>query len=482
MRWRLVRLKFKGDGAVKFFGDFLKGRAVLTAAAGFLFAVFSVPAWAVTMSGGNCQISRTSLNGGWVHHGDGLFALNSPDVTVGVLRATETLGASTGLYEGIFPNIPSGLTLTAALSSLFTQRVVEDWILGIGINQYPDIYFSKPILPDTLYGAVSANMVRNRLAVDATGYDVLISTAYEADDMKLTVSAASGSWTYNNTYRVVVSTEVSDEDGLTLAEPYEFVFQTVLNPDQDNIVKPVSDDGTRIVMDSGFASLKGHVEITTAPVYALADRATEKFEHNNPGGRIHSIKKINFLNESNQVEALTFSKGRVTLYIPYIDENGDGYIDGTNSPVSEAALYVLDESSDLWIRLAGSEVSSSSSAVYALPAHFSYFAMGTARAGANDMIYAYPSPFRPHGPNAGTSDGQTGTEAGGITFVNLPGNAQVSVYTVRGELVWQGDDDGSGKLNWNARNRNGEKAASGVYIFLVKSSDGKRTGKFAIIR
>jgi len=81
---------------------------------------------------------------------------------------------------------------------------------------------------------------------------------------------------------------------------------------------------------------------------------------------------------------------------------------------------------------------------------------------------AYPNPFRPK------------TQAL-VTFTvpdsDLAGGAEVKVYTSEGELVKKLDS-----MAWDGRNSAGEPAASGVYIFRVKTDKDSRTGTFALIR
>jgi hypothetical protein len=114
----------------------------------------------------------------------------------------------------------------------------------------------------------------------------------------------------------------------------------------------------------------------------------------------------------------------------------------------------------------------------------SVFALISVAQSAVSQAYAFPVPFRPHGPQSGTGAGRTGTDASGITFVNLPSQASVKVFNVRGERVWQGEDDaGLGKIVWYARNGAGEEVRSGVYVYVVRGIDGQtKTGQLVIIR
>jgi hypothetical protein len=109
-------------------------------------------------------------------------------------------------------------------------------------------------------------------------------------------------------------------------------------------------------------------------------------------------------------------------------------------------------------------------------------------------------------PNA--SD-PTGTH---IDFFGLPsGTWSISIYTVSGDLVQtlkstdpvndsvripvtgsdgvvrpgynrQQDNANDGQARWNLISRNGQDVVSGIYVFVVDSSEGQQRGKFVIIR
>jgi flagellar hook assembly protein FlgD len=111
--------------------------------------------------------------------------------------------------------------------------------------------------------------------------------------------------------------------------------------------------------------------------------------------------------------------------------------------------------------------------------------MGQA-SGDAQSVYVYPTPWRPHGPNAGNGPGQTGTEQGGLTFANLPSQCTIRVYTISGNLVRElQHSDVSGPVaqeKWDGLTTHGEHAASGVYLWRVESSADSKTGKLMLIR
>ncbi|MDI6781684.1 MAG: Ig-like domain-containing protein, partial [bacterium] len=96
---------------------------------------------------------------------------------------------------------------------------------------------------------------------------------------------------------------------------------------------------------------------------------------------------------------------------------------------------------------------------------------------ANDLrkVCCYPNPF---------VKGRGNNE---ITFDNLTPNAQVKIYTIAGELVYDsGMQDTSAKgykLTWDVKNQLDEDIASGIYLYLVTNPEGDTvTGKIGIIR
>lgn len=81
---------------------------------------------------------------------------------------------------------------------------------------------------------------------------------------------------------------------------------------------------------------------------------------------------------------------------------------------------------------------------------------------------AFPNPFRPASDRVLSFSFPADTAGTGLT---------IEIYTMEGELVKKLDG-----LTWDGRNAAGNPAATGVYVFLVKSDSGKSRGKFAIIR
>ena len=77
-----------------------------------------------------------------------------------------------------------------------------------------------------------------------------------------------------------------------------------------------------------------------------------------------------------------------------------------------------------------------------------------------DNVYAYPNPVRPD-------------YTGPITIVGLTYNADVKIVTANGTLVTEGRSSG-GSFTWDGCDRNGKRVASGVYMVLTATQDGKK--------
>jgi len=85
-----------------------------------------------------------------------------------------------------------------------------------------------------------------------------------------------------------------------------------------------------------------------------------------------------------------------------------------------------------------------------------------------DSLRVAPIPFKPN----------QNPEHDAIHFQGLSSGAKVVVYDASGHSVWTATEHGDGHLEWEA------KVASGIYVYLVVSADGKasKVGKLSVIR
>lgn len=113
----------------------------------------------------------------------------------------------------------------------------------------------------------------------------------------------------------------------------------------------------------------------------------------------------------------------------------------------------------------------------------------TVDSGAGPMkdIYAVPNPYRT-GTSADISPFYHNFPDGGIRFFHVPKEADIKIFTVAGDIVWEshhsnptGED---GVVTWDVKNKHGQDVGSGVYIFRCKNSaDGSDMyGRIVVIR
>jgi len=179
---------------------------------------------------------------------------------------------------------------------------------------------------------------------------------------------------------------------------------------------------------------------------------------------------------------------RGTLVMRYRDADSDGLVDGSNPPVRVNTLtaWGLDEGRNSWVELPGTgpdRVSQTITAYFDSPGV--YAMLGAQDLSISRYFKAYPVPFRPNGPQAGIGQGQTGSESAGITFENVPQSGTIEIYTLDGRLVRKLDIPSALPapyiVKWDVRTNSGSKAASGVYIWRLKSDNDVLTGKLMVI-
>lgn len=107
--------------------------------------------------------------------------------------------------------------------------------------------------------------------------------------------------------------------------------------------------------------------------------------------------------------------------------------------------------------------------------------------GAMKEIFAVPNPYRT-GTSADTSPFYHNFPDGSIKFYHVPKEADIKIFTVAGDLVWEahhsnptGED---GVVTWDVKNNHGQDVGSGVYIYRCKNTtDGSDMyGRIVVIR
>ncbi|MFH1687603.1 MAG: hypothetical protein ABIE70_08805 [bacterium] len=107
--------------------------------------------------------------------------------------------------------------------------------------------------------------------------------------------------------------------------------------------------------------------------------------------------------------------------------------------------------------------------------------------------YVYPNPFRIDGnyPERGFENRegvQSPERARRIHFANLPSQCRISIYSLDGDLIQTIEHDRpeydptSSHESWDLITRNHQLSVTGLYYFVVESSQRSQIGKFVIIK
>jgi len=90
-----------------------------------------------------------------------------------------------------------------------------------------------------------------------------------------------------------------------------------------------------------------------------------------------------------------------------------------------------------------------------------------------DNVYVYPNPYTGTGPDGSES----------VMIAGLTREATVRITTVNGRLLRTlTEQNADGGVLWDLRNQNGDRVASGIYLYYITNGAQKKKGKFAILQ
>jgi hypothetical protein len=103
-----------------------------------------------------------------------------------------------------------------------------------------------------------------------------------------------------------------------------------------------------------------------------------------------------------------------------------------------------------------------------------------------DRVTVYPNPLYAYNPAVGyySDPNNPKNDEPFVTFANLPEEVTIKIYTLSGQLLRVlTKNDANTSMNWDLKNKDGLRAASGVYLAVVSSPGlGDKVLKFSIIQ
>ncbi|MFC1566768.1 glycosyl hydrolase [bacterium] len=176
----------------------------------------------------------------------------------------------------------------------------------------------------------------------------------------------------------------------------------------------------------------------------------------------------------------SFNKN-VTIIIPYPDVDQDGIVDNTDIEETKLKVFYLNLGKGEWEFVRNSIVNEYANTCSANVPHFSvYGIMPMFKASSKSLseVIAYPNPC------------YFGKQQS-MVIDNIPSTTEqveLFIYNVAGELIRKFDETdgiqvfgGSKRVKWDGRDDDGNKVASGVYIYLVKTDSDTKTEKVGIL-
>jgi len=154
----------------------------------------------------------------------------------------------------------------------------------------------------------------------------------------------------------------------------------------------------------------------------------------------------------------------LTLSFYYRDQD----ILGMDENRLSVAYY--DESRNRWIPIP-STVDAANNKITGTVTHLTLFrVVEIVPADKVGNVFVYPNPLRP-------ARGHTQ-----MNLINLPAEAELFIYTITGELVRRLSADVTGRAVWDGLNGEGFKAASGIYVALIRDGVNTQVVKVGVER
>lgn len=435
--------------------------------------------------------SRTSLSANWGASSHAL-GISSYSYAVGTAAGASntvpwtTAGAALGVTR-------TGLSLAEGADYYFSVRAYPNSgaVSGVSSSDGLRVDTTSPtarvIITSSVpvkTGSFSAKLIVDELN-SLSGSPQLTFTDFKGLTVPLTLAYLEGStWTaagyiqsYYSTGTAVFNFSAADlaaNAGTAITSGGTFTISPSLTGGSSGTIS--NSDGTSVAVPDGAYTGTLFISISTVPAAAVAAYDAASADST----KIFSSDLAReFTARDGAGAAVTAFLAPLTITMTYPDGDNDGRIDMDLLRESTAWIYYMDPVAGKWTPLPGVARNAAANTLSAEVSHFSVYSVRSAGISETDIgsLKAYPNPcdFR-SAPYALTIEGIPADAAG----------TRVYIYNEAGELVRTlAPGDGINGLNiasWDGRLKGGARAASGLYIYLVKTSNyGKGRGKFFIV-
>ncbi len=386
---------------------------------------------------------------------------------------TEMVSSPFSAWSGYLSLVPANMVNQGLVGFFSTSSVaMEGALWGASPGDSVQLLFGSDLSP-----ALSNPVVNVTRVYDNMGAVVNSSWAatfnYSGRQM---VIAPDQSWPKGSVFSVYYSSSIVDITGSPVSGAATVYFSVLMDYQVDNTAAAFSDRRVRVAVPANAYSQDFFITLSTDAALPAVTAANARLP-SMPGSPefVNTVSVRSYDSAGNRVQPAS----ACLVTIPYPDDNGDGIIDGSVSKLKAAnlAVWYLSEQSSLWVKQTGAALDASSRLVSQPVSHFSSYGLLALPDIDVSPVYAYPVPFR---PNAG-NPARYGSWSDLITFTNLPAQGKVRIYTVAGELVRELPVTPPA-MKWDLKNKDGQIAASGVYLWEVTSGKNRKTGKLVVIK
>ncbi len=279
--------------------------------------------------------------------------------------------------------------------------------------------------------------------------------------------------------------DATGNTGFTITAGQSFAIEKTIKAAEGGTIS--NSDGTQVVIPPDILPEDTDINITITTPSADSGIIKEAMDKAEKDRRVKIIETENTIRTFIATDELTGEtivnlNGNVTIIIPYFDADQNDIVDGTDISENTLRIFYLDETIKKWTLIKAVQLNPSRNTVSCQTDHFStYSIMGYVTGDLEnlDQTFCYPNPCYP-------VQGQT------VKIVNLPidSNITIYIYNITGELVRTLNEDEeietgvvSATATWDCKNEAGENVASGIYLYVVQTSNNTKVGKkIAIIK
>lgn len=385
----------------------------------------------------------------------------------------EMVSSPSGVWSGYLSLVPANMVNQGLAGFVSTTSVALDGSLwGTPPGESVKLLFGADLAPQLSNPGVNVTRVYDNLgAVVNSSWSVTFN--YSGQQMVIVPDQA---WPKGSVFSVYYSSSIVDITGSPVSAAATVYFSVLMDHQADNTAASFSDRRVRVTVPANAYSQDFFITLSTGQALPEVAAANTKLP-SMPGSPefVGSVDLKPYDSSGNPVQP----NSACVVTLPYPDDDGNGVIDGSVSKLKAANLAVwrLNEERGLWEKQAGAALDTAARTVSQPVSHFSSYALLALPDYDLSPVYAYPVPFRPNAGNAA----RYGTWSDLITFTNLPIQGKLRIYTITGELVRELAVTPP-SMKWDLKNKDGQLAASGVYLWEITAGKNRKTGKLVVIK